>query len=181
MSKQKQVFINIFLGFSLMLLVLPFLVSFNELLTKIVERNLLYLWVQNHIVPLEAKMIGAILIPFGYDYAFSPSTSVILINRLSMTITWNCLGWQSFLLLFVTFLTGFSGKYTKSSILVTLGIGLLGTFWLNILHILFTALLAVHAPAIFRIVFHDYLAAVTTLLWLLFFWWFSYRFMLEEK
>ena len=56
-----------------------------------------------------------------------------------------------------------------------------GTFWLNIGRMLFTILLAVHAPPIFRIVFHDYLAAGTTVIWLFVFWWFAYSFILEER
>jgi len=39
----------------------------------------------------------------------------------------------------------------------------------------------VHLPAVFRVVYHDYLAAITTVIWLFFFWWFSYSFVLEEK
>jgi Na+-transporting methylmalonyl-CoA/oxaloacetate decarboxylase gamma subunit len=57
MPKQKKVFIALFLGFSLVMIVLPFLVTANDLLTKIVEKNFLYLWVQNNVVPLEAKMM----------------------------------------------------------------------------------------------------------------------------
>ena len=181
MQKQKKVFVYIFLGFSLVLVSLPFLVSFNEVLTGIVERNLLYEWIQKNIVPVEAKIMGAILIPFGYDYAFSPTNSIIVVNGLNMGITWNCLGWQSFLLLFITLIVGFRGKYTLASILEALGIGILGTFWLNIARMLFTILLAVHAPAIFRLVFHDYLAAGTTVIWLFVFWYFSYSFVLEPK
>lgn len=98
-----------------------------------------------------------------------------------MGITWNCLGWQSFLLLFITLLVGFRDRYTKVSILEALGIGMLATFWLNILRMLFTVLLAVHVPPIFRIVYHDYLAAFTTVIWLFFFWWFAYRFVLEVR
>lgn len=181
MPKQKKVFLYIFLGFSLVLVTLPFLVSANEVLTRIVERNVLYLWVQGNVVPIEAKMMGVILMHFGYDYAFSPTNSIIVVNGISMGITWNCLGWQSFLLLFITLFVGFRGQYSKISVLQALGIGILGTFWLNIARMLFTILLAVHAPAIFRIVFHDYLAAGTTVVWLFFFWWFSYSFVLEER
>ncbi len=177
----KKVFVYIFLGFSLVLVTLPFLVSANEVLTRIVEKNAAYLWIQDNIVPIEAKMMGAILIPFGYDYAFSPTNSVIVVNGLNMGITWNCLGWQSFLLFFITILVGFRGKYSKLSILESLGIGILGTFWLNIGRMLFTILLAVHAPPIFRIVFHDYLAAGTTVIWLFGYWWFSYSFVLIPK
>jgi exosortase/archaeosortase family protein len=180
-SKQKRVFLIIFAGFALLLLVLPLVVSFNELLTRLVEHNYLYTGIQKFIVPLEAKMMGALLIPFGYHYAFSPTNSTIVVNGTHMGITWNCLGWQSFLLLFITLLVGFRGQYSKASITEALAIGLLGTFWLNIFRMLFTILLAVHAPPVFRIVFHDYLAAITTVIWLFAFWWFAYSFVLEER
>jgi exosortase/archaeosortase family protein len=181
LTKQKKVFIVILLGLTLLLVTLPFVVTANEILTKIVERNALYVWVQNNVVPVEAKMMGVLLIPFGYEYAFSPSNSMIVVNGLSMGITWNCLGWQSFLLLFVSLLVGFRGRYSRLSIIEALGIGIIGTFWLNILRMLLTVLLAVHAPSIFRIVFHDYLAAGTTVVWLFGFWWFCYAYVLEER
>jgi len=181
MKNHKKVFIYLFLGFTLVMVALPFVVTANEFLTGVVEKNLLYEWIQNNVVPIEAKMMGVILLPFGYNYAYSPTNSTIVVDGLNMQITWNCLGWQSFLLLFITLLIGFRGKYSRLSILEALGIGILGTFWLNILRMLFTVLLAVHAPPIFRIVFHDYLAAATTLIWLFVFWWFSYSYILEQK
>ena len=181
MSKQKKVFVAIFLGFSLVLLILPFLVTANDFLTKLMEKNLLYTFIQTQIVPLEAKMMGAILLPLGYSYAYSPTNSIIIVNGVNMGITWNCLGWQSFLLLFITLIVGFRGKYKIISVIEGLGIGILGTFWLNILRMLFTVLLAVHATPVFRIVFHDYLAAATTVIWLLCYWWFLYSYVLEEK
>ena len=180
-TKQKKVFIYIFLGLTVLLVVLPFVVAGNELLTKIVERNALYGWIQDNVVPIEAKMMGALLIPFGYKYAFSPSNSMIVVNGINMGITWNCLGWQSFLLLFVSLIVGFRGRYSKLSVVEALGIGIIGTFWLNIFRMLFTVLLAVHMPSVFRIVFHDYLAAGTTVVWLLGFWWFVYAYVLEEQ
>ena len=181
MPKQKKVFVYMFLGFSLLLISMPFVVSANEFLTSIVERNVLYGWIQENVVTVEAKMMGAILIRSGYSYAFSPHSSSIVVNGIRMGITWNCLGWQSFLLLFITLLVGFRGRYTTASVLEALIIGVLGTFWLNIMRMLLTVLLAVHAPVIFRIVFHDYLAAGTTVIWLMFFWWFAYAYVLEVR
>ena len=180
MPKQKKVFLAILLVLVLVLATAPFLVTINEVLTRIVERNLLYGWIQKSIVPLEAKMMGVILMPFGYEYGFSPSNSIIVVNGLRMGITWNCLGWQSFLLLMVSLVVGLRGRYRRWSMLEALVIGVLGTFWLNIARMLLTVLLAVHAPPIFRVVYHDYLAAITTVVWLFVFWWFSYSFVLEE-
>lgn len=181
MPRQKKVFTAILVGFSIVIMILPFLVSFNEVLTKIAEKNFLYKGVQKYIVPVEAKMMGEVLMPFGYKYSFSPTNSIIIVNGVNLQVTWNCLGWQSFLLLLITLLVGFKGRYKGWSIVEALLIGILGTFWLNILRMIFTVLLAVHAPPVFRIVYHDYLAAITTIAWLFIFWWFSYKYVLEEK
>lgn len=181
MTKDKRVFRAVLLGLSVLLAVLPFVVTANEFLTRVVEHNVLYSFIQQSVVPIEAKMMGVLLMPFGYEYGFSPLNSTIVVNGLPMGITWNCLGWQSFFLLFVTFLVGFRKRYSRTSVMEALGIGVLGTFWLNILRMLFTVVLAVQAPSIFRIVFHDYLAAGTAVVWLLFFWYFSYAYVLETK
>lgn len=181
MAQQKKVFLTIILALALVLATAPFLVSFNDLLTKVVEKNRLYGWIQSDIVPVEARMMGGLLLPLGYQYSYSRTNGLIIVNGMTLSITWNCLGWQSFILMLVSMLVGFRGRYRKLSVLVAVGIGVLGTFWLNILRMLFTVLLAVHAPAIFRVVFHDYLAAISTVAWLLAFWWFSYRYVLEEK
>src|SRR3990170_411520 len=128
MNRQKNVFILIFAALALLMVILPLLVSFNDFLTRVIEGNLLYGWIQRNVVPIEAKMMGVLLLPFGYKYAFSPTNSTIVVNGVNMGITWNCLGWQSFLLLFITFLVGLRGKYTSISVSQAVTIGILGTF-----------------------------------------------------
>lgn len=179
MSREKQLFLLIFFGFATIIISLPFLMAFNEALTRLVETNLLYTWIQDNIVPWEARFLGAILLPFGYKYFVADGG--IIVNGLYLGLTWNCLGWQSLLLFLVTLLVGLRGRYTRLSALMAILIGFLGIFWLNTLRMLFTVLLAVHFPSIFRIVFHDYLAALTTIIFLFIFWWFAYSFVLEGK
>jgi hypothetical protein len=41
-------------------------------------------------------------------------------------------------------------------------------------------LLVISRP-LFAVVFHDYLAAIVTIVWLVVFWWFAYKFVLVEK
>ena len=60
-------------------------------------------------------------------------------------------------------------------------IGLLGTFLINLLRITLTVILLVVARPLFAVVFHDYLAAIVTIVWLIVFWWFAYAFVLDEK
>ncbi len=178
---QKKLFTNLFSFLVIILILLPFLTSADNFLTKIVENNSLYGFVQTNIVPVEAKMMGVVLSPFGYRYAYSPTNSTIVVNGTNMQITWNCIGWQSMLLFLLSIFVGLGRRYKISSMFIAVGIGILGTFWVNIFRMLFTVVLAVDAPAIFRVVFHDYLAAIVTIIWLFFFWWFSYSYVLEEN
>ena len=179
--ERREVFLVLFASLTVLMLVLPLVVSFNDFLTKVVENNALYDWIAKYIVPVEAKMIGAILLPLGYNFAFSPSNSMIVVNGFNLGITWNCIGWQSFLLMLITMLIGLRGKYSRFSIAEAVVIGILGTFWLNISRMMLTILLAVHVAPVFRVVFHEYLAAITTIVWLFAFWWFAYNFVLEER
>jgi len=177
---EKSTFLLIFMILTITLIFLPFLTTFNNFLTKVVENNQLYGTIQKYIVPFEAKFIGAILIPLGYDFVFNPPDGMT-INGKYMGFTWNCIGWQSFLLLLITFIFGFARTYTWGSRIECMAIGILGTFFVNIARISFTALLAVHTPAVFAVVFHDYFSAFVTILWLCFFWWFSYKFLLVHR
>lgn len=180
-TRQKRVFAVIFFGLIFLLLTLPFTLTVNDVLTRLVQNNFLYAFIQRSIVPIEAKMIGIILKQFRYTVAYSPANSILLVNGLALSISWNCIGWQSFLLFIITLFVGLRTRYTLLSRLEILGFGAFGTFWVNILRMLLTILLAVHTPPVFRIVFHDYLAALTTIAWLFCFWWYAYRFVLEEK
>ena len=177
--KQKRTFAIIFALLAVFLAVLPFLVSFNEVLTHLVEKFSLYMWVQNKIVPLEVKMIGVLVKPLGID--FLAHSTGMTVNGTYAGMSWNCIGWQSLLLLIVTLIVGLRGNYTVWSKMETVLIGLLGTFLVNLLRmVLIVVILAVSRP-LFAVVFHDYLAAVMTIIWLIGFWWFTYAYVLELK
>jgi len=178
-SFEKSTFLTLYLIAAVILLMLPFFTTFNEFLTKIIEKSALYQPIQDHIVPFFAKMIGSLLIPFGVK--FTAYLDGMMINGVPMRMTWNCLGWQSLVLILITFLTGLTGNYTKFSKLECIMIGILGTFLINIFRITFTSLLAAYWGRLFAIVFHDYFATFITLIWLFVFWWFSYAFVLRSS
>lgn len=175
--RQKKTFSMIFALLAILLATLPFMVSFNETLTHLVERFELYMWVQERIVPLEVKMIGVLVSPLGINYIAHPRGMTV--NGIYAGMTWNCIGWQSLLLLIITLIFGLRDNYTLSSKIETVLIGLLGTFLVNLLRMaLVVVILAVSRP-LFAVVFHDYLAALVTIIWLFIFWWFCYGFVLE--
>lgn len=177
--KQKKTFSFVIALLAVMLAILPFLVAFNEVLTKVVENFRLYMWLQERIVPLEIKMVAVLISPFPVD--FVAHSQGMTVNGIYAEMTWNCLGWQSLLLYLATLLVGLKGNYTLFSKIETIIIGLLGTFFVNLFRMTFTVLLLTYSRPLYALVYHDYLAAIVTIIWLIFFWWFSYSFTLEQK
>ncbi|KPJ70948.1 hypothetical protein AMJ51_00525 [Microgenomates bacterium DG_75] len=177
--REKRTFIVIFALLAVFLAVLPFLVTFNEILTHLVEKVRIYMWLQERIVPLEVKMVGVLVSPLGLDYVAHQNG--LSVNGTYAGMTWNCLGWQSLLLFLITLFVGLRGDYTRWSKVETILIGLLGTFLVNLLRLVFIVLLLAYSRPIFAVVYHDYLAAIVTIIWLFGFWWFAYSFVLEKK
>ncbi len=177
--KQKRTFAVIFALLAVFLAVLPFLVSFNEVLTHLVERFRLYMWVQERIVPLEVKMVGVLVKPLGINYLAHQNGMTV--NGTYAGMTWNCIGWQSLLLLIVTLIVGLRGNYTSLSKVETILIGLLGTFLVNMARLTLIVIILAYSRPLFAVVYHDYLAAIVTILWLFGFWWFAYSFVLLSK
>lgn len=178
--KQKKTFKTILAILAISIAILPLLVIFNEVLTKFFETLSLYRWIENLIVPRQAAMVGFILSPFDIDY--SVFRGGMIINGDYVHITWNCIGWQGFIVLIATLIVGLKGKkYTGFSVIETIIFGLVGTMLVNLLRMSILILLYVYATKLSMILFHNYFAAIMTMLWLAFFWWFSYYYLLEEN
>ena len=184
---QKRTFKLLLAGLAVMLVALPFVTTFNSVLTALINKIGLYRTLQETIVPFESKLIvlvvrflgvSAFLAPVGERAAFYLLKGT---EYFPVELQWNCLGWQSLLLLGVSFIVGLSGSFTKLSKLECILIGLLGTFLLNILRMVFITIGIYYVNTIFALLIHDYFAAFTSIMWLFFFWWFSYSFVLEEK
>jgi exosortase/archaeosortase family protein len=179
--QQKRVFKTILALFVIFLLILPFLVSFNDALTRLVEKFTLYTWMQNAIVPYEVKMVIVLTGVFGF-HNITAYTDGFGVSGAYLQMTWNCIGWQSILLLLITFYVGLRGhRFTLESILEAVGIGILGTFLVNLLRLAFIVILYELSRPIYAITYHDYLAAIVTTIWLFYFWSFVYKYVLVEK
>ncbi len=176
--------ITVFILFSVMLLVLPFWTSFQDLLTRLVMNIGWYRYLQEIVVPYELRVVGTLLtfagLPLRVGKAYVEWTAQGGEN-VALYLIWNRVGWQTVVLLFVTFISGLSGKHTLSSKLETFGIGLLGTYLVNIVRIILVILVYFFGGRPLGSIFHDYFSGVITFVWLLFFWWFVYGFVLEER
>jgi len=176
---QKRNFQIIFVATAIILMVMPFITTFNEVLTRIVEKLHLYKLLENYIVPYISKLIGVVLKPFGlavigtYEGLYLPG------ENLWIEIAWNCIGWQSMILIVITLITGLQGHYSYFSKSQTILIGLLGTFLLNIFRIASVVLVAVYWDYLPAVIYHDYFSNLLIILWLFLFWWFAYAYVLE--
>ncbi len=165
-------------------LVLPFVTTFNEFLTKIVEGIGFYMLIQNTIVPSLVRMTGAIL-QYFFGVQTSVSSSSLYLQGAGLPveiyISWNCIGWQSLVLFLFTLVTGLQGSYTLRSKVKCLLLGAEGTFLINLLRIVLSCLLAFHFGYLPAVIFHDYLGTLLLIAWLGIFWYFSFEMVLERK
>ncbi len=165
-------------------LVLPFVITFNEFLTKIVEGIGFYMLIQNTIVPSLVRMTGAIL-QYFFGIQTSVSSSSLYLQGAGLPveiyISWNCVGWQSLVLFLFTLVTGLQGPYTLRSKVKCLLLGAEGTFLVNLLRIVLSCLLAFHFGYLPAVIFHDYLGTLLLIAWLGIFWYFSFEMILERK
>lgn len=177
---QKRVFQILLASLAILLMILPLMVSVNEILTKLVEKIGVYMWIQERIVPWEVRMIAVLLKPLRIN--FQPYQEGFIVNNTYAKISWNCIGWQSLLLFLLSVPIGFQGgEYTWWSKIEAFLIGLSGTFLVNLLRVAATVILLTFSRPLFAVVFHDYLAAIVTVVWLIGYWWFCYSFVLEDR
>ena len=181
---EKSTFKLIFLMVAVLLMVMPFFTTFNDLLTRLVEKVGFYRAIQNFVVPYEIRMIAVILNAFQIkNIASSAGLSMLKEgNWREIYISWNCVGWQSFILYLITLIVGLSGSYKASSKIEAVVIGLFGTFLVNILRLSLVYLFFYYTGyQIGILIFHDYISNLLIIAWLFAFWWFSYAFVLRGK
>ncbi len=166
---------------AILLMILPFVTTFNEFLTRLVESSGLDRLLTDWVVPAEARMLAVILKLVGIPSQVS--TSTIYLDKggffLPVYISWNCVGWQSFILYAVTLVTGIQGPFSKVSKFEAMVVGFLGTFLINLLRIASVAVVAFYFGQLPAVIYHDYGGTIIILLWLFAYWWFSHGWLLE--
>jgi exosortase/archaeosortase family protein len=183
-DQTKRTLAGVLILLVLVLVILPFWTSVQDVLTRFIMRVGWYRTLQNWIVPYELRIIGTVLtlvgMPIRVGQAYIEWTGVSGGNEV-IYLAWNCVGWQTLVLFVITLFTGLSGEYKLLSKLETLAIGVLGTYLVNIFRLALVVVVYFLVGRPFGIVFHDYFSNIFTLVWLFFFWWFAYAFVLEEK
>jgi len=163
-------------------LVLPFVTTFNEFLMKIGENIGLYMSIQSMVVPVVARMVGAVMrFVFGIETSVSSSSLYLQGGGriMQIYISWNCIGWQSLILLIFTIITGLRGPYASRSKILCLLLGLEGTFLVNLARIILIVIVAFLWGYLPAIIIHDYGGTIIILAWLVVFWHYSYGYILQ--
>jgi len=180
---EGKVYRKLILYAAFAMMVLPFITSFNEFLTKVVESLYFVNAIQGVAAPFVVKVLVVVLralgVPASADGSFLYLTGGWM--PLRVYINWNCIGWQSFILFALTIITGLQGSYTRRSKLYTILVGLEGTLLVNMVRILIPTLLAYKVDYIPAIIFHDYFGTLLTLLWMGAFWSYAFDGILVKK
>jgi len=183
---QKEVFKKILVVTAIVLSVLPVLVTFSAVLTSLFNKMGWYVWMENLVVPFESRLVAVIIKLAGISGMVTSGANFSMVLKkssgelLPVALSWNCLGWQSMILLGITLTTGLRGQFTRLSKLETVIFGVLGTFLSNLFRMALIVTLAFYWNSFAAMIIHDYFAAFIALIWMIFFWWFSYSYLLEE-
>ena len=163
-----------------LLMVLPLVTTFDDFLTGWALR----LGADNPLqgmVPAEARMVVGLLTLAGIHAAASGS-HIVVWDRAGvmhlLLISWNCIGWQSLILLGVSFVSGLRGRHPLEARTQVIAIGVAGTMLLNLLRVAAVAALAATWGQEPAILFHDYGGTVLVVGWLFAFWMFVQRWIL---
>lgn len=162
------------------LLTLPFVTTFDDLLTGMAMHLGLDRAVQS-IVPLEARAVVAVLM-LCHVPASSYGSQVILHTTAysqPLFISWNCTGWQSLLILTASLGVGLRGAGWSGGRTSIIVIGFTGTLLLNVARITTVSLVAASAGYVPALLFHDYGGTLIIIAWLLLFWTFAQRWRLS--
>jgi exosortase/archaeosortase family protein len=166
-----------------LLMVMPLVTTFDDFLTSWA----LQLGANNPlqaIVPVQARMVVGMLSVFGVHAAASGNYMVVWDRSGAMhtlLIAWNCIGWQSLVLLGMTFLSGLRGEQPLEARVQIVFIGIAGTMLLNLMRVAAVAALAATWGQTPAVLFHDYGGTILVVGWLFGFWIFVQRWLLRPE
>jgi len=167
---------------AVVLVVLPFVSTFDDLLTQIGMRLGIAAPLQV-IVPAEVRVTVVVLGLFGI-HAGAAGNQLVVWNSngapQTLFISWNCVGWQSLILLGLSLMVGLRGQMSLASRIEVVAFGMAGTILVNVARITVVCLLAAAAGYLPAVLFHDYGGTLLLVAWLFTFWLIAYRWLVPD-
>jgi exosortase/archaeosortase family protein len=167
---------------AILLVVLPFVSTFDDVLTQIGMRLGIAAPLQA-IVPAEVRVTVVLLGLLGMHAAAAGNQLVVWNSSgapQTLFISWNCVGWQSLILLGLSLMVGLRTPMTIATRLEVIALGVVGTVLVNIARITLVCLLAALAGYLPAVLFHDYGGTLLLVGWLFTFWLIAYRWIVPE-
>ncbi|MEA2634695.1 MAG: hypothetical protein QOH92_1462 [Chloroflexota bacterium] len=167
---------------AILLVVLPFVSTFDDVLTQIGMRLGIAAPLQA-IVPAEVRVTVVVLGLLGLHAAAAGNQLVVWNSSgapQTLFISWNCVGWQSLILLGLSLMVGLRTPMTMATRLEVIALGVVGTVLVNIARITLVCLLAALAGYLPAVLFHDYGGTLLLVGWLFTFWVIAYRWIVPE-
>jgi exosortase/archaeosortase family protein len=181
-TRTTPVFAMLLAVTAILLVVLPFVSTFDDLLTT-VGMHLGIAAPLQWIVPGEVR-ITVVLLGLVGIHAGAAGNQLVVWNASgapqTLFISWNCVGWQSLILLGLSLMVGLRGPMPLGSRLAVIALGVLGTVLINIARITVVCLLAALAGYLPAVLFHDYGGTLLLVAWLFTFWLIAYRWLVPD-
>ena len=167
---------------AVVLVVLPFVSTFDDVLTQLGMRLGIAAPLQV-IVPVEVRVTVAVLGLFGI-HAGAAGNQLVVWNASgapqTLFISWNCVGWQSLILLGLSLVVGLRGQMPMATRFEVIAFGVAGTILVNVARITVVCLLAALAGYLPAVLFHDYGGTLLLVAWLFSFWLIAYRWLIPD-
>jgi exosortase/archaeosortase family protein len=167
---------------AVILVVLPFVSTFDDVLTQVGMRLGIAAPLQV-IVPAEVRVTVVVLGLFGI-HAGAAGNQLVVWNasgaRQTIFISWNCVGWQSLILLGLSLMVGLRGQMSLATRIEVIAFGVAGTILVNVARITMVCLLAALAGYVPAVMFHDYGGTLLLVAWLFSFWVIAYRWLVPD-
>jgi exosortase/archaeosortase family protein len=178
--ERRAVYVGLLAASCAMLLILPFVTTFDDLLTTATKQFGLVHPLLSLAAP-EARAVVAILGVLGVQAQAAGGQLYVWDSsgqRQALLISTTCIGWQSLILLGLSCLVGLRGAYSKEAKAQVLLIGVLGTVLVNLLRMTLVSLVAAEFGFWPAVLVHDYGGTLIIVVWLFAFWAFAHRWIL---
>jgi exosortase/archaeosortase family protein len=180
--ERRSVYIGLMAAGCGMLLILPFVTTFDEFLTAGTKQFGLVHPLLSLAAP-EARAVVALLGVLGVHAQASGGSLYVWDwsgQRQALLISTTCIGWQSLILLGLSCLVGLRGPYSREAKIQVLLIGVLGTVLVNLVRMTIVCVVAAEFGFWPAVLVHDYGGTLIIVAWLFAFWGFAHRWILES-
>jgi exosortase/archaeosortase family protein len=180
MMERRSVYVGLLAAGCGMLLILPFITTFDEFLTASTRQFGLVHPLLSLAAP-EARAVVAILGVLGVQAQAAGGQLYVWDwagQRQTLLISTTCIGWQSLILLGLSCLVGLRGPYSREAKVQVLLIGVLGTVLVNLLRMTIVCMVAADFGYWPAVLVHDYGGTLLIVAWLFAFWAFAHRWIL---